>query len=619
MSRGAGALVGWLALAIAVLVLIFSVAVRAGGFAPNEYNGHRPGFVSQLFFSLLHALDPGEVGNEAINGTGVHWIFLLLMLGVTLGGLLIVSALIGVMATGLEEKFRELRKGRSLVLERGHILVLGWSESVFAILRELAIANESTSNSCVVILADKDKIEIEDAIRERVDTRKTRIVVRRGMPTDPDELAIVNPSAARTVIVTGSDHGDPDAEVVKTILALVHAQREEGPRPTVAVISDPENLEVARLAGTGATVFIDKRETVARLLVQASRQAGMSVIYTELLDFAGDEIYLREDVTLVGATYGEAIFAYEDATVIGIASGESVYLNPPLETPIASGDQVIAIAEDDSLLATATRFSGQISEDVIVDASPRAAGPQRILLLGWNSGAANLLNELDGHVPAGSRAILVSDYIEAHADLDDRCTDLRHLELRVHDGNTSRRRTLQTLAVADFDHIIVLSYSDHLDSERADAKTIMTLLHLRELLSGVEAKPSIVSEMIDERNRKLAQVTDVNDVIVSDRLISLLISQLAENPMLESVFRELFSASGCEIHLRPASDYVRGGTDVSFATIIAAASRRCETAIGFRTGALSRDSRAAYGVRVNPPKSQVFGIQHDDSVIVLGC
>ena len=617
MSKGAPVLVGWLGLMTGILVVVFSLAVRAGHFAPKEDNGHQPGLVFQLFASLLHAIDPGEIGNEALNGSGVHWAFLLLMLGITLSGLLIISALIGVIASGLEERFRDLRKGRSLVLERGHTLVLGWSSSVFAILGELAIANESEARSCVVVLADRDKAEIEDAIRERVNTRKTRVVVRRGVPTDPDDLAIVNPLDARAVIVTADEEGEPDAEVVKTLLALEHARRGNGGCPVVAVISDPDNLEAARLAGSNSTVFVEKRESVARFLVQASRQAGMSAVYTELLDFAGEEIYLREDDSLVGGSYSEALLAYENASVMGLLRDGLPTINPPSATRINPGDQIIAIAEDDSVLAVADRFSGSVDDGAIVEPVARREAPQQILVLGWNPGTADLLNELDAHVPPGSRAVLVSEFPAAHDDLHDRCSDLRNLELRVKDGHTSRRRTLVDLQVGECDHVIVLPYSDQCARERADAKTIMTLLHLRDLLANVADKPSIVSELLDEKNRKLAQVADVDDVIVSDRLISLLVSQLAQSPALDRVFRELFGAGGCEIFLRPAIDYVAIDRPVSFATLVEAARRRGETAIGYRAAAPHVPDEESRGVRLNPAKSEQLALAAGDSVVVL--
>jgi ion channel POLLUX/CASTOR len=132
MARGTPALVGWLGLVTAVLVALFTLLVLIGGLAPEDEDGRRPGLIGQLFKTMLHALDPGTVAGD----TG-RWPFLLAMFVITVGGLFVVSALIGVIATGLDNRIDELRKGRSVVIEKGHTLILGWSESVFTILSEL--------------------------------------------------------------------------------------------------------------------------------------------------------------------------------------------------------------------------------------------------------------------------------------------------------------------------------------------------------------------------------------------------------------------------------------------------------------------------------------------------
>src|SRR6266516_5186808 len=299
MARGTSALVFWLVVASAVLVAFFSVIVLIGKLAPS--NG-RPGAVSQLFKSLLHAMDPGTIAND----TG-KWPFLVMMLLLTIGGLLIVSALIGVLATGLDRKLDELRKGRSVVLESDHTLILGWSETVLTILAELEIANASEKNPSVVILADRDRVEMEDAIRAKVDgSGSTRVVCRTGSPVDLTDLRVGSPQTARSVIVLSPEGDeDPDAQVIKTILALTRSPgRRPEPYRIVAEIHDPANMEAARLVGGHEAVLVDKRETISRMLVQSSRQSGASVVYNELLDFGGDEVYFRRDDGLVGKRFG---------------------------------------------------------------------------------------------------------------------------------------------------------------------------------------------------------------------------------------------------------------------------------------------------------------------------
>uniref|UniRef100_UPI0025F3ACAF hypothetical protein n=1 Tax=Nocardioides sp. TaxID=35761 RepID=UPI0025F3ACAF len=71
-----------------------------------------------------------------------------------------------------------------------------------------------------------------------------------------------------------------------------------------------------------------------------------------------------------------------------------------------------------------------------------------------------------------------------------------------------------------------------------------------------------------------------------------------------------------EIYLRPAEWYVEPGAEVSYATIIAGASRRNETAIGYKSEARA-EGEASFGVRVNPAKSETFHVLPGDRVVVL--
>jgi hypothetical protein len=189
----------------------------------------------------------------------------------------------------------------------------------------------------------------------------------------------------------------------------------------------------------------------------------------------------------------------------------------------------------------------------------------------------------------------------------------------VRRASTTERRSLEALDAATFDQVIVLRYSDHLDSQRADAKTLVTLLHLRDMLSDVAAdeRPAIVSEMLDDRNRELAQVTEVDDVIVSDKILSLVLTQISENPALDAVFADLLDADGSEIYMRPVQDYVAVGEEVSFATLVAAAVRRDETAIGYRVAADAHNPGEQYGVAVNPAKARTFVPAPGDRLVVL--
>ncbi len=606
MARGTSALVAWLAIITLVLIVTFAAIVTLTGTDPSPENA-KSGFFGQLLATFFHALDPGTIA-----GDGGSWRFLLIMLALTVAGLFIVSALIGVIATGIDDKLSELRRGRSLVIEKDHTVVLGWSEAVFAIVRELAIANESRKKPAIVILADRDKVEMEEGIRDKVsDLKGTRVVCRTGSALDIGDLALTNHGLARSIIVLSPGGDEPDTEVIKTLLALTHDGGEGA--HIVAEIHDPQNLEAARLVGGDRTVIIDKRETIARLIVQTSRQSGAAAVYTELFDFDGDEIYFHTDASLSGGTYADAVRAYEKASVIGLVSpGGYAVLNP--EADAAVGDsELIVIAEDDSVLATAPKSTATVDSSRITGAAVVPESTSKALILGWNAWASTVVAELDNYAAPGSTLEILTEFGTPDVPA------LSNLTATVATGRTAERSALESYPIRDYDQVIVLCYSDDLPAERADARTLVTLLHLREIV-GDRAKgerPSIVSEMLDDRNRALAQAAHVDDVIVSDEILSLILSQLSENERLEAVFLDLLDADGSEIYLRPVGDYVTTGADMTYATIVEAALGRGETAIGYRVCAQADDSAAGYGVYVNPAKSTRFGVESGDRVIVL--
>lgn len=603
MSRGTPALVGWLSLATLVLIVVFTLLTQALGLR----EGDGLGFFRELFQSLFHALDPGTVAGDG----ELSWPFLLSMLVLTIGGLFIVSALIGVIAAGIDEKLADLRRGRSLVLESDHTVILGWSDSIFTIVRELSLANESRKRPVVVVLADRDKVEMEEALAAKVpDLRGTKLVCRSGSPMDLDELAVAAPQAARSIILLAPDSEDPDAEVIKTLLALSHGalDPDAGPR-VVAEIRNPGNLAAARLAGARRTALLDIRETVAKLVVQTSRQSGAAAVYTELFDYEGDEVYFFDDHGLDGTTYGEAQLFFESATVIGLAGPDGAKLNPPADT-LVGPQTLIVLVSDDSALASTARATARPDLDALGEETGTDAHVTAAVLIGWNERAPIVLRELDHYAEPGSTLTVVTAY-GAPA-----IPELERLAVTVVQAPTTDRATLEQHVVDGLDQVLVLCYSDDLDVQAADARTLATLLHVRDIVSGYAEQPPIVTEMLDDRNRVLAQVADIDDVVVSGEIVSLIVTQLSEDQRLEAVFAELLGSDGSEIYLRPAEWYVEPGREVTWATVVAGAVRRGESAIGFKSPALA-DGDSAFGVVVNPAKSDTVVVGPGDRVVVL--
>ena len=620
MARGPIALIGWLALislaVIATAALIIALAdIRQEG-------GDHLSFGEAFWESLVRTLDSGTFGGD----TG--WGFRFIMLGVTIGGVFFASALIGIINNGLEGRFEQLRKGRSVVLEHRHTLILGWSPKILTIISELVLANANQSKPRIVILADQDVVEMKDEVTAKVGpTRNTKVIYRNGSPLDLSDLEIVNPHTARSIIILAPESADPDSEVIKTILALVnHPNRRAEPYHIVAEISDPKNLAVARMVGKDEVQLIITADLISRIIVQTARQSGLSVVYTELLDFGGDEIYFKEEPALVGRTFGEALLAYEDSAVIGLRdTAHGTHLNPPMEMRINAGDQLIAISEDDDTIKLSELISSwdnveqQLALDVaaIHGAQPAAPRPERTLILGWNSRAPMIIREMDNYVAPGSQLTVIADAAGVKQVVDRERDHIRNLTIAVHEADTTDRKVLDGLGLQTYRQVIILCYADALGQQEADARTLITLLHLRDIKDKHGYGFRIVSEMLDVRNRELAEVTHADDFIVSNRLTSLMLSQVSENKDLNAVFADLFDPEGSEIYLKRVGDYVELGQPLNFYTLVEAARRRGEVAIGYRQSADSDDAAKAYGIVINPDKSNKVAFENEDRIIVL--
>ncbi len=605
MSRGTIALMGLLGMATVLLVVVVGgLAFLFHAFPDDAADGD---LLDLLWGGLMRTLDPGTMGGDS------GWAFRFFMLAITIGGLVIVASLIGIVSGAFDDKIAELRKGRSRVLERDHTLILGWSSKVPSIVNELAVANESRGRARVVILADRDKVEMDDQINEACpNLGGTKVICRSGDPKSLADLRLGSPWWARSIIVLAPEGSpDPDTEVIKTALALTNnPERADDRLHVVAELSDPDNLDVARLAGRDEVHWVVGQEVIGRITVQSCRQSGLSVVYQEFLDFDGDEIYFTQQPSLVGKTYFDAQLSFPKCAVMGLVRDSKPVLNPADDTVIGADDQIIVVAADDSEIELGVAPES-VDASAVVATAAGPAEPERTLVLSVNPVLPVMIRELDEYVAPGSEAVLVAPGPMPPLP------ELQNLAVRQVSGDPTKRAVLDTLRVAEFDHIILLADVDSYGAERADGRTLVTLLHLRDIAERAEVNLNIVSEMIDDRNRELAEVARADDLIVSDKLVALMLSQISENKGLADVFTTLFKSEGSEVYLRPAELYVAPGAEVNFYTVLEAARRRGETAIGYRVAEYAHSGAEAYGVRVNPAKGDLISFSKADRVIVL--
>ncbi len=587
MSRGTAVMLVWLAV-LAVLIVV-SLAIM---------------------FSL---------GGDALAGH-IGWGPAILLALAALVCIFFISALIAVLTTLISSRLEELKRGHTTVVESGHTVILGWSPLVFSIISELAIANENQPESCIVVLADRPRSEMEWEIHEHVHTiRHTRVVCRSGQPIEIADLDIVSLPTSQSIIILAPDDHDPDASVIKSLLAVIkHPNRRPEPYHIVAELVDPASIEIAQLIGGQELVPVLTGELAARAIAQTCHQPGLSIVYDELLNFSGDEIYLKQEPQLVGKTFGEALLAYEDSLLIGLhIDGRGPKLNPPMDTPIRANDHIIAISADDDTIRLSGHTDWNIDQSAIHPHPPARPSPEHILLLGWNWRLPIVIDDLGHYVAPGSTVQILADCSDQEAQIAESCTYVPNLTVSFQRGHTDNRRVLERLPLAAIDHVILLSYSDAGNQSEADARTLTTLFHLRDLADRNGYTFSIISEVLDIHNWHLVHSNRPNDFAVTSELAGLVLAQIAQDRSMAAIIEDLFDPSGSEVYLKPATDYLQAGKPVNFYTVVEATRRYNEVALGYRRQAHTHDADRMHGIVLNPPKSTLITFQDGDQLIVL--
>jgi len=611
MSKGTVALVSGLALISLAFILLMGILVNLSGVTPE--GSDRLSLPEALWGVLMRTLDSGTVGGD----TG--WVFRLTMLFVTFGGIFVVSTLIGLLGSGIDAKLESLRKGRSRVIETNHIVILGWSLQVFTLISELALANANQPNTCIVILSEEGKVEMETALYDMLGKLpRIRLVCRTGSPSNMADLGIVSIQAARSIIILNPASDRTDAQLVKTLLAITNIPRSlPQPYHIVAQVQTPKTLDVIRLVGQDDIEPLLTNDLISRIVVQTCRQSGLSIVYMELLNFSGDEIYFREEPALRGKSYGQALLSYNNSTVIGIQqTNGAIQLNPPNDTLLQVGEQLIFISEDDDTIHLGNGVDTLIDRQAIRSAEPISNKAEHTLILGWNDRVCSIIQLLDQYVTPGSTVTVVAEFPAAEVDLSEQTLKLQRQTVRYQQGDPTDREVLENLNLTEYNHAVVLS-NPILDAEQADAQTLVTLLHLRDISNRYHHNFQIVTEILDVRNQALAQVARPDDFVISEQIISLMLAQVAEQKNINAVLTDLFNPDGSEIYLKPVNSYVAIDRPTNFYTVVEAARQRGESAIGYRRKDDASNAARSYGVVINPSKDQLIEFKPHDAIILL--
>ncbi len=634
LAKGGGSI--FMALTAVFVATFFLIGVLRGALLllfPEAGLQHEDlGFLGNLYITFLQITDPGNMAQD-IYSSAIYKIFAVLA-GVA--GIVMFSALIAFITMALNQKSNELKRGHSKVIEKGHTLILGWNEQrIIETLRELVIANESEKDACVVVLADKDKQEMDDVLRLRLpDTGTTRVVTRSGDVSTLTNLDMVSlKSCASVIILASCEDADcaerkatSDAKAIQTVLATMGDETETNEFSIVVEIFNPTHREIVQSSFSDHVITVNTGDMLAGLLVLTSRSEGLSAVVKEMLSFDGCGLTFF-DAEWGNSKFGAIANRFSNGVPMGIrnADGE-IFLNPSSIQKMAPNDEVLILANDDSTIEfldvpVATPVEHMLSG---VRQQRRV---ERELMIGWTFKSAAIIRGFADYVIDGSQmhVLLKRPTDEQIVEIDALNKELDSIEVGLIQKDCLSVEDMLSVKPYEYDNIIILAGSNsgeaHVDAARVDAENIVSLLMLRRIFNqhpSESGNTKLITEILDSQNDGLVKKAGVQGVVNSNRFVSMITAQISQNRDIEKVYDDIFRIHGSAIYLKPANLYFETlPKDVSFADMMAIAQKRDEVCIGVKIKALENDKESKNGITLNPEKNTSYELQADDCLVVL--
>lgn len=555
-------------------------------------------------FERLLEIDISSTSNKERLINLFYWLFSVAFSG----------TIIAFLAAKISSFIEDLKKGYSGVIDKNHYVIIGWNPTIFDVFKEIKTANSNQSRPTILCFNTMDNIKMNTLIDlEFPDKKGLRIITRSGSIYSPQDLARTNLQHAKSIIIL-DDILVPNYNIETTILAA-KINVPQNKTPIITQLKKNKNVDLLKEVMEGAVYPVQKDKVISNVTAQCIRNKFISQVVLDFLDYDGDEIYFYPSKELSGKTFKQAMFILSDATLIGIKnSNQNILINPNKDYIIQEDDFLVVIAEDDddSLnLINVSDTDKLLNKINITNSNPTSKEKLSILILGWSDLGRKIINKTIPFLDDGS--IIHFNYIEELVNQPpvDIVKDNIKFTYTIsdHDQKTSIKNTLNN---NQFDVILILGHDDILPNKVADTNSLIINLFVRSILEKQKKLDltRIILQLNDGSKKELIKNNEISELIVSDTLSSLMISQLAENPELWFVFEEIFNEQELKISISSILNYQRNvqNKKLSVTDMMLMTLEKNQTFIGFVA-----DNKLS----MNPRKNQTIDFKETISLVYI--
>ena len=429
-------------------------------------------------------------------------------------GIVLFSGVIIALTTNtIKEYFEKKDAGSGQIYLENHVLILNWNNKVPELVSDLLFIEDK--NVTLMILADVDKATAEKQIMNVIRKNKKKkdkitninVLVKKGDPLIKSDLHDVSIEQAKAVLIMNKDdHADigmnlskSDLNVIKVILSLGQVPL----RKDVTIVSEIKKIETKKKILTLSKIVeslsgfeiipicFDRR--LGQIIVQTILQKEMEDVYLTLFSFEGAEAYNLGDVS-----FDDVLYKYSH--------------NVPLAR---IGDKTFVLSSSEK----EAKFQDiqNICEPIKIPTKDYIAKENMsVYIIGRN-------NKLQ----------FILESFKAYEELNDNIYETKWVE------PSEISNMVKSLNEHNHQAFILLLSDEAQELDALDANVIDTLIYLEEHLRHENI--NIVVELLDPKNDALVQGFNIENTIISNKIISLLLSKLALYPKTSIFYENLLT------------------------------------------------------------------------------
>ena len=514
-------LVTLLTLLIINFIILAIAAIIAFAIDNNNYDGALFGgnFAAAFVTAVKWMIAPNSILSY---DTDKLSIMVLAAVVIVIEMVLFIGAIVAMVTTSLRSYIDKKSKAKGKIILSNHFVILNWNSKVPDIIFNLMLKGVKNN---IVILSNQTKEYIESEIKslflanDVTQKYKANLIIKEGDPLlrgNLDDISIEK--ASQIVVMAREDMSDGDDDNIlnqdllnlKIVLRIGSFDIPSNTQIVVETDSDETRQQIENISFTvsslkGKSVIpVSFNRKIGQIIAQSIVSPEMAEVYLELFSFQGAEFYSLDSKETV-----EEYMNTHDNSI-----------------PVAKLNKLFVLADDEK--ECLKRREGAISS--IVPLRPVVIRPHKncnIFVIGDNKKCEFILDNLNRSAESDEFNYQIKHYHKNE-------NDLLIKDIKETDGEKK---------------VLILS-DDNVSEESYDANVFVTLIEISKAFPKRE-NLTLITELLDSRNLSSVRDFDIHNTIISNKMMSLLITQLAMNLDSKKFYHKLLTTD----HAGDANDF----------------------------------------------------------------